>query len=196
MGHGVELDMSDVITKWGVKAERNLGNELVGDGVDHSYVLILQGNIRVIGADCNSRVTNKDPVIDLVVFDSVRAIIRVELDLSDGVKRALLANDVDDALSGVTDKDLAKIGSDYNASSLRHVDETDNLVQLGVEDDDVPISSLIKIGVMQDGGLFVRVRPGMDDEQQMGSWIERLEIKMIKTLCLASREWILACPIR
>src|SRR6266487_3048842 len=128
MGHGVELDMSDVITKWGVKAERNLGNELVGDGVDHSYVLILQGNIRVIGADCNSRVTNKDPVIDLVIFDSVRAIIRVELDLGDGVKRALLANDVDDAVTGITDKDFVKVGSDHNSSSLGHVDEPNNLV--------------------------------------------------------------------
>src|SRR5436305_1740989 len=109
MGHGVELDMSDVITEWRMNAQRNPGNELVGYGINHSYVLVLQGNIRVIGADCNSRVANKDPVIDLVIFDSVRAIIRVELDLSDGVKRALLTNDVDDAVTGITDKDLVKV---------------------------------------------------------------------------------------
>ena len=128
MGHGVELDMSDVITKWRMNAQRNPGNELVAYGIDHSYVLILQGNIRVIWADCNSRVTNKDPVIDLVIFESVRAIIRVELDLGDGVKRALLVNDVDNAVSSITDKDLVKVGSDHNAGSLRHADQPNNLV--------------------------------------------------------------------
>src|SRR5947209_1222255 len=69
MGHGVELNMPDVITKWRVKTKGNLCNEFVVDSINDCHILILQGNICVIWADCNSRVTNKDPVIYLVIFD-------------------------------------------------------------------------------------------------------------------------------
>ena len=87
-------------------------------------------------------------MIDRVIFYSVRAVIRVKLDLGDDVIWTLLISDVDGATSDVTDKDLANILSDYNASSLRNVDETDNLVKLGIENNDVPIGSFIEIGVV------------------------------------------------
>src|SRR6266852_2072108 len=138
--------MPDVITEWGVKAERNPRDEPVGYGVDHGHVLVFQGNVGIIRANCISWVADKDPVIDRVIFYSVRAVIRVELDLGDDVEWTLLISDVDDAILYVTDKDLANILSDYNASSLRNVDETDNLVQLGIEDNNIPIGRDIEIG--------------------------------------------------
>src|SRR6266851_5748196 len=119
--------MPDIITEGGVKAERNPRDEPVGYGVDHGHVLVFQGDVCIIRANCISWVADKDPVIDRVIFYSVRAVIRVELDLGD------------DAISDVTDKDLANILSDYNPSGLRNVDEADNLVQLGIEDNDIPI---------------------------------------------------------
>ena len=60
----------------------------------------------------------------------------------------MLINDVDDAISSVTDKDLANILSDQNARSLGNVDQTNNLVELGIEDNDIPIRFCIEIGVM------------------------------------------------
>ena len=36
----------------------------------------------------------------------------------------------------------------------------------------------------------------MDDKQQVGIWVERLEVEVIKTLSMASSEWILTCPVR
>src|SRR6266699_4433765 len=131
--------MPDVITEWRVKAERNPRDEPVGDGVDHGHVLVFQGDVRIIRANCISRVADKDPVIEGVIFYSVRAVIRVELDLGNDVEWTMLVSDVDGATSDVTDKDLAHILSDYNASSLGNVDEADNLVKLGIENNDVPI---------------------------------------------------------
>src|SRR5215469_14070186 len=139
MGNWIELEVTDVVTKWGVKGERDLGDEPVGYGIDHSHVLVFQGDVRIIRANCNSWVADKDPMIDRVIFYSVRAIIRVELDLGDDVIGTLLISNVDEAISDVTDKDLADILSDYNASGLRNVDEADNFVQLGIEDNDIAI---------------------------------------------------------
>src|SRR5260370_5156690 len=146
MRNWIELDVTDVITEGGVKAERNPRDEPVGYGVDHSHVLVFQGDVRIIGANYISWVADKDPVIDRVIFYSVRAVIRVELDLGDDVEWTLLIHDVDDASSDVTDNDLANILSDYNASSLRNVDETDSLIQLGIDDNDIPIGRHIEIG--------------------------------------------------
>ncbi len=52
--------MSDVIAKWRVKTKGNLCNKLIGDSINHGYVLILQGNIRVVRVSRNSWVGNKD----------------------------------------------------------------------------------------------------------------------------------------
>src|SRR5712692_5436736 len=105
--------MPDIITEGGVKAERNPRDELVGYGVDHGHVLVFQGDVRIIRANCISRVADKDPVIEGVIFYSVRSVIRVELDLGDDVKWTMLISDVDGAILYVTDKDLANILSDY-----------------------------------------------------------------------------------
>ena len=75
MGDGVELDMSDVITEWRMNTQRNLCYELVGYGINDGHILIFQGYVRIIGVAWNSRVSNKDPVIDWIVFDSIRAVM-------------------------------------------------------------------------------------------------------------------------
>jgi len=36
----------------------------------------------------------------------------------------------------------------------------------------------------------------MDDEELVSVRVQRLEIKVVKTLCLASGEWILTCTMR
>src|SRR5215469_10985219 len=148
MGNWIELEVTDVVTKWRVKAERDLGDEPVGYGIDHSHVLVFQGDVRIIRANCISRVADKDPVIDRVIFYSVRAVIWIELDLGNDVIWTLFISDVDDTISHVADKDLANILSDYHPSSLRNVDEADNFVQLGIEDNDVAIGRDIEIGVV------------------------------------------------
>src|SRR2546421_794513 len=106
MGNRIELDVTDVITEWGVKSERDLRDEPVGYGVDHGHVLVFQGDVGIIRANCISRVADKDQVIGRVIFYSVRAVIRVELDLSDDVEWTMLISDIDGATSDVTDKDL------------------------------------------------------------------------------------------
>ena len=63
--------MSYVITEWRVKTERDLGNELVSYGVDYSHVLVFQGGIRIIGVIWYSRVGDKDPVVDRIIFYSI-----------------------------------------------------------------------------------------------------------------------------
>ena len=140
--------MPDVITEWRVKAERNPRDEPVGDGIDHSYVLVFQGDVGIISANCISRVADKDPVIEGVIFYSVRTVIWIELDLGNDVKWTMLISDVDGATLYITYKDLTNILSDYNASSLRNVDETDNLVQLCIKDNNIPIGRDIEIGIV------------------------------------------------
>lgn len=73
-------------------------------------------------------VGDEDPVIDRVVFYSIRAVQRVELDLGDDIIWTMLISDVDDAVIGVIDKDLAKVGNDDNARTLGSIDEANNLV--------------------------------------------------------------------
>src|SRR5258706_7900379 len=140
--------MPDVITEWRVKAERNLCNEFVSYGIDHCHVLIFQIDVRVIGANCYSRVADKDSMIDRIIFYSIWTICWVELNLGDDVKRTMLINNVDNTISNVTDKDLTNILSDQNASSLGNVDQANNLVELGIEDNDVPVGRSIEMGVV------------------------------------------------
>src|SRR6266849_3215435 len=128
MGNGIKLDVPDVITEGRVKTERDLCDEPVGYGVDHRHILIFQGHVCVIGVGWNAGVGDEDPVIDRVIFYSIRAIQWIKLDFGDDVEWTMLVSDVDDTVIGITDKDLAKVGSDDNASSLGSVDEANHLV--------------------------------------------------------------------
>src|SRR5258708_95480 len=93
MANGIELDMSNVITEWRVKTERNLCNEFVSYSIDHCHVLVFQIDVCVIGANRCSR---------------------------------------------VADKDLTNILGDQTASSQGNVNQPNNLVKRGIEDNDVP----------------------------------------------------------
>ena len=87
-------------------------------------------------------------MIDRVIFYSVWTVQRVELHLGNDVEWTMIVSDVDDAVIGVTYKDLANIRSDVNARTLRNINEPNNLVELRIEDNDISIDSRIEIGVV------------------------------------------------
>src|SRR6266566_5075137 len=126
MSNGIELHMPNIVAKFfHINAQRDLSEELIIYRVNNGHVLVFRVNLGFIGGR-NSWIGDKEQMIGLIVVHGVGAVQLVELDR--GFGEGMLINGIDNAIYGISDEDLSKIGSGNNTRSMRNVEQMHHFI--------------------------------------------------------------------